>query len=242
MNMKKIVIASSVITLILASSFVVNDCSSFEQFIKGTQYTTTSYDANGKVQTSVEGTVDEVTTDGGKTVASISVISRNDTGAQTGTSKYDLTCDGTSFRMDLKALASQQASAVPGAQGAEMTIEADMLDFPVGMKVGDALPGGTVKMTMKMKGSPMPSVTTMNIKDRKCVAIENRTTPAGTFSCYKITSTVEGATKMATMSFPVPPMQSTEWFSFKVGSVRNESYKDGKLQGYTELTKFTKGQ
>ncbi len=237
---KHFLITASALTIILASSFVVNDCSLFEQFTKGTQYTITSYDANGTANSTMESTVDEVKVDGGKTTATISVVSKRDT--TTSNSKYDIICDGSSFKMDLSALAAQQASQAGGAKDAEITVEADMMEFPVGMKVGDILPGATVKLTMKTKGSPMPVVTTMNIKDRKVVAIEDRTTPAGTFSCYKITSTLEGEMKMATMSFPIAPSQSTEWFSFKVGSVRNESSKDGKLQGYTELTKFKKGQ
>jgi hypothetical protein len=237
---KKLLIAVSAITVLTASSFVAGDCAVFEPFTKGTQYTITSYDAAGKVNSTMESTVEEVKADGAKTTASISVVSKRDT--STSTSKYDLICDGTSFKMDITALAKQQAAQAGGAKDADISIEADQLEFPVAMKVGDPLPGGTIKMTMKTKQSPMPAVTTITIKDRKCVAVENRTTPAGTYECYKITSTMDGQMKMATMSFPIAPTQSIEWFSFKVGSVRNESYKDGKLQGYTELTKFTKGK
>jgi len=235
---KQLLFAVSAITLLTASSFVAGDCSMFDQFTKGTQYTITSYDAAGKVNSTVESTVDEVKVDGGNTTASITAVSKRDT--TSSTTKYDVICDGTCFKMDLSALAKQQASQASGAQDADITIEADQLQFPVSMKVGDELPGGTIKMTMKAKDSPMPAVTTINIKDRKCVAIENKTCPAGTYECYKITSTMEGKMKMGMMSFPIAPSQSTEWFSFKVGSVRNESYKDGKLQGYSELTKFTK--
>lgn len=238
---KHLLIAAAAITLITTSSFVAITCSAFDYFTSGTEYTTTSYDATGKVLTSVDGTVKTVTILNGTTTATIDAVSKDAEGKTTGTTSYDLICDGTSFRMDLKAMASQQAGAMGGdAKDMEISIEADKLDYPVAMVVGQSLPGGTITMKIKTKDSPLPMVTTIIIKDRKCVAIENKTTPAGTYECYKITSNLEGTTKMATMSFPVPPQQTTEWFSFKVGSVRNESYKDGKLQSYQELTKFTK--
>lgn len=238
---KKIILAATLVTFITASSFVDNGCNSFDFFTTGTQYATTSYDASGNVQTSVEGTVRAVNVLNGTTTATIDAISKDKDGKESGTSSYDMICDGTSFRMDLKAMASQQQSAMGGsAKDAEIVIEADRLDYPVVMIAGQSLPSGTLTMTMKMKDSPMASVTKLNIKDRKCEAVENKTTAAGTYSCYKITSTIEGTTKIATMSFPVPPQQTVEWFSFKVGSVRSETYQDGKLQGYQELTKFIK--
>jgi hypothetical protein len=238
---RKFILAISAIVILTASSFVANDCTGFDYFTTGTQYTTTSYDAKGTVLSAIDGTVKTIVVAEGTTTATIDVISKNGKGEQTGTSSYDFVCDGTSFRMDLKALAAQQANAAGGSD-AEISIEADKLEYPTVMVAGQSLPSGTLTMTMKTKGSPMAAVTTMNIKDRKCEAIENKTTAAGTYLCYKITSTIEGTTKMASMSFPVPPQKTVEWFSFKVGSVRSETYKDGALQGYQELTKFTKGQ
>jgi hypothetical protein len=36
------------------------------------------------------------------------------------------------------------------------------------------------------------------------------------------------------------PIKVVEWFSFKVGTVRSESYRNEKLEGYSELTAFKK--
>lgn len=239
---KHLLIALSATLLITASSFVASDCTLFEQFVKGTQYTTTSYDATGKVLSSVDATVSEIAVDGAKTIAKISAISKDAAGTAKDTSKFDFICEGGAVRMDLSALASQAASSASGARDADISVNADMLEFPAGMTVGQTLPGGNITMTMKIKGSPMAAVTHITIKDRKCVAIESKTTPAGTWQCYKVTSTQEGSTKIATMEQPIPPRQTTEWFSYKVGSVRTETYSGGKLEGYTELTKFTKPQ
>lgn len=239
---KHLLIAFSATLLITASSFVASDCTLFDSFVKGTQYTTTSYDAAGKVQGSVEATVKEIVAEGAKTTAKMKAISKDAAGAAKDTMEFSFVCESGVVHMDLSALASQAAQSAGGAKDAEVSVNADMLDFPAGMTVGQTLPGGSVTMTAKMKGSPMAAVTRIVIKDRKCVAIETKTTPAGTWECYKITSTQEGSTKIATMEMPIAPRQTTEWFSYKVGSVRTETYSNGKLEGYTELTKFTKPQ
>jgi hypothetical protein len=238
---KHILIASAAVVLIAGSSFtVLTDCGTFEQFNKGATFTTTNYDAKGKAMSSVEGSVKDVTITGDKTIANIDAVMKDGKGEQTGTSNYDLTCTDGKYMMDLKSMATQQANANGAGKDMEMTIEGDMLEYPAGMTAGQTLPGGKLVMTMQGKGSPMKSVTTIIIKDRKCEAVESKTTPAGTWQCYKITSTQEVTTRVGTMSMPVAPRTSTEWFSFKVGAVRSESYKDGKLEGYSELTAFKK--
>jgi hypothetical protein len=111
------------------------------------------------------------------------------------------------------------------------------------MKAGDNLADGTVTMTVSdKKSAQVISTTTINIKNRKVEAVENKTTPAGTWECYKITYTSEFVSLVSGMTLPIKPRTTTEWFSFKVGTVRTESFKNGKSEGYSELTKFNKPQ
>ncbi|HTF05990.1 MAG TPA: hypothetical protein VK826_18300 [Bacteroidia bacterium] len=236
---KHVIIACAAIALISGSSFrLLTDCSTFEQFTKGATFTTTNYNSDSKPQSSVEGTVREVTATGDKTIANVDVIMKDGTGKETGTATYDLTCSGGSYMMDMKAFATQQA-AHSGAKDMTMSIEGDMMEYPAGMTAGQVLPNGSVTMTMS-KDNSVVSTTTIIIKDRKCEKVESKTTPAGTWECYKITYTVDGTMKMGTISMPIPARTATEWFSFKVGSVRTESYKKGKLESYSELTAFKK--
>ena len=75
----------------------------------------------------------------------------------------------------------------------------------------------------------------VSITNRKVEAVENITTPAGTFECYKITYDV--ATKMMINV----KMKATEWYAKNVGMVKSESYtSDGKLAGSTLLTGLKK--
>jgi hypothetical protein len=76
---------------------------------------------------------------------------------------------------------------------------------------------------------------TTTVYNRKVEAIEEVTTKAGTFQCYKITYDVLTDAMMDIQTSGI------EWIARDVGAVRTESYsKNGKLTGYTELVKMEK--
>lgn len=234
-----LLIAASAITILLASSFVANDCTTFEQFNQGVTYTMTNYSEKGKVESTVDGKVSKVATTPESTKATIDVVMKDGKGKDLGTGSYELTCAGGAYKMDMKSFVSPQQKEA--YKDMDMKIEGDMLDYPSNISAGMALSGGTMTMVVTNNGTEINN-TTVVIKDRKCEAVENRTTPAGTWECYKISYTEEITMKMGAMTMPVKPRTVTEWFSFKVGAVRTETYKNGKLEGYSELTKFTKPQ
>jgi hypothetical protein len=61
-------------------------------------------------------------------------------------------------------------------------------------------------------------------------AIEDVTTPAGTFNCVKISYDIE------TKTFMTMRASGIEWYAKDVGVVRSESYNGkGKLTGYSVL-------
>lgn len=239
--MKKQLIATfCAATFVVASSFtLVTDCSGFEQFTKGAQFTMTNYDGKGKVTSTVNSTCENVTVSGDKTIADITAVMNDGEGKQTNSSSYTLTCAGASYYMDMKGIASSIAGSQ--AKGMELAIDGDMLDYPSGMTAGQSLPSGKVIIKASKDGS-LVSTTTVNIKDRKCEKTEDKTTTAGTWSCYKITYVVEGSIDMGVLKMPIPARNVTEWFSFKVGQVRSEYFRGEKLESYSELTKFTKPQ
>lgn len=197
----------------------------------------TNYSASGKVESTVDGKVSKVVSGVESTTATVDVLMKDGKGKETGNGSYELTCKGNTYSMDMKNfITPQQKEAY---KGMDIKIEGDLLEYPSGMTAGMALPNGTMKMIVTDKGNEVNN-TTINIHDRKCVAIENRTTSAGTWECYKITYTMDMIMKVGGMTMPIKPRTSTEWFSFKVGSVRSESYKNDKLEGYSELTAFKK--
>jgi hypothetical protein len=235
---KSISLGLAVIALMSVSSFtVLSDCTSFDQFKEGTTWTTTTYDAKGKESSHVDCKTTKVTTTAEASVADITGNFFDDKGKENGSATYTVTCKGGEYSMDLRNFVTPELKSQ--ARDMDIKIEGDNMQYPSTIKVGDALPGGTMTITMSKDGQVM-STTTVVIKDRKCEALESKTTSAGTWECYKITSTQDISIKTAMMTIPVKPRQSAEWFNFKVGPVRTESLKDGKIESYSELTAFKK--
>jgi len=112
----------------------------------------------------------------------------------------------------------------------EMSVEGGNLEMPWKLKAGDMLKDGDLKMSFSSGGTTMMNMTT-SITNRKVEAVENVTTPAGTYECYKIS--YEIATKMMINI----KMKGVEWYAKNVGLVKSESYStDGKLMGSTVLS------
>lgn len=105
--------------------------------------------------------------------------------------------------------------------------------------ISNLQPGQTIKdadMTMSMDLGIMKMKTVVKITDGKCLAIEDVTTPAGTFKCHKITQT-SSTTVMG------KNMKSTTitWYALGSGMVKTESYdEDNELQNAVELIQVAK--
>jgi hypothetical protein len=165
----------------------------------------------------------------------ISVTSENfdAKGKSLGSLQLKARCEGGIFYIDMKNYMSQQSMESYGDM--EMTIEGGNLEMPSSMKAGDVLKSGELKMSFSGEGMP-PMGMTISVTNRKVEAVENITTPAGTFECYKISFDI--ATTMMMMNIKAKGM---EWFSKGVGMVKSESYTaDGKLAGSTQLTAIKK--
>lgn len=94
------------------------------------------------------------------------------------------------------------------------------LEYPANMNVGDQLKDGHMEMETDSKG--MKQTLTMDITNRKVEGKESVTTPAGTWDCYKITSSTK--MKIKTMGVGIPiNMDVTEWYAPGVGVIKTES-------------------
>ncbi|MCK6640547.1 MAG: DUF3108 domain-containing protein [Bacteroidia bacterium] len=242
--MKKfIILATSVVALATGSAFtMLADCGNFEQFNKGVTYTMSNYSGKGKLTSTVDGNVVEVVKTPENIAATVEVATKDEKGKDTGTGSYKITCTGGKFTMDMESFIAPQMKG--RYKDMDLKIEGNTLDYPNDMKAGDKLSDGTVTMHVidKNSGSETSSII-IDIKERKVEAVENKTTPAGTWECYKITYTTEMTSKVGTVTLSImKPRTVTEWFSFKVGAVRSETFKNGELEGYSELTKFNKPQ
>lgn len=237
---KHILYATAAVAIIAGSSFTtLIDCADFEQFNQGVTYTMSNYNGKGKLESRIDCEVKTVTKTPESSTADIDAKFFDGKGKDNGSASYSLMCKGGTYSVDMRNFVTPEMKS--GAKDMDIKLEGTMLEYPSDMKAGSTLPNGTMSMIASQNGQEM-STTTVVIKDRKCEAIENKTTPAGTWECYKITYTQEVTIKTAMMSIPMKPRTVTEWFSFKVGAVRTESYRKDELEMYSELTKFTKPQ
>lgn len=143
-------------------------------------------------------------------------------------SNYTVSCKNGEFVMDMSNYL--KGVNMDAYKDMEVKVETEDMHMPASLKAGDVLDDG--EMTMKI-GNQGITIMTIKVKvyNRKVEALENITTPAGTFECAKITYNVDSK-----VGFSVS-LKGVEWISKNVGVVRSESYNSkGKSQGYTLLT------
>jgi len=144
---------------------------------------------------------------------------------------YNMSCENGIFKIDMKSM----AAAIQGMKMDQMgtaSISGDFIQFPKDMVVGNTLENGN--LTVDLGNGGMPLKMEVQITDRKVISQEEITTKAGTFNCYKITST--NKTKMM-FSFE---LKNIEWVSPGIGLIKSETYKGSKKIGSTELSSLAK--
>ena len=103
------------------------------------------------------------------------------------------------------------------------------VEIPNNLQPGQKLKDANV--TMKLDMVIMKMTTEIKITDGECLAIEDVTVPAGTFTSHKITQTVSTTVMKKTVT-----AKTITWYAPGIGTVKTETYdsKD-KLTGSTEL-------
>jgi len=113
-------------------------------------------------------------------------------------------------------------------------MEGGSLEMPSKLNVGDVLKPGEMKMSFSSGGMTLMAMS-ISISNRKVEAIEDITTDAGTFSCYKIS--YDATTKMGITA----SSKGVEYYSDDIGMVKSEAFdKKGELLSTTVLSAFKK--
>lgn len=131
--------------------------------------------------------------------------------------KITLNSEGTtSYMYDMKKSMAIQDVVTMG----------DISSLPSELIVGQSVPDGKINIKVKSVGA------SFLITDRKVVAIEDVTTPAGTFKGYKMEEVQTNKVLVSTKSFRI-----VTWYAKNIGCVKQEVYdKKGKLLRTLELT------
>jgi hypothetical protein len=215
-------------TIVIAFQLAAQDCEPYYIYTEGSVREMTSYDKKDKITGTSIQTVKEVSSSGNKTEWTINTILKDQKGKELTSGDLYMSCEEGIFKMDMQNFVNQEM--MESFEGMEVTMDATDLYYPSDLSVGQTLKDGELTMKVSSQGVPVMTMI-VKIYDRKVEAKEDVTTPAGNFSCYKMTYTVE-----TNMMFTIIT-KATDWIAPKVGSVRSESYdKNGKLTGYSILT------
>jgi hypothetical protein len=221
-------IASSLLMCISFFPMFAQECQPYYLVDKGAVREMASYDKKDKLTGTTIQTVKDITVAGNKTEWTIGTVSKDEKGKELSSGDLHMSCEEGIFKMDMKNFIDEET--LKSFEGMEITMDAKDLDYPAVLAPGQTLPDGNITIKVTSQGMAIMTMV-VKIYDRKVEAIEDMTTPAGTFSCYKMTSTIETKTMFTVIA------KNTDWIAAKVGSVRSESHdKDGKLMSYMVLT------
>jgi len=222
----------SILGLLMLVSISAQECPLYYPDAINSQLEYKQYDKKGSlIGSSIQKVSDIRKTAGGYEVK-VDAESFDAKGKSLGTMKLAARCEGGIYYIDMKNLMGAQT--MESYKDMEMSIEGGNLEMPASMKAGDMLKTGDMKIAFASGGMTIMNMT-MIISNRKVEAVENITTPAGTFECYKISYDV--ATKMMVNV----KSKGIEWYSKGVGMVKSETYStDGKLLGSNVLNSLKK--
>ena len=225
----------AVIVALFTSTATYDDCTAFFPMDEGQTFEITHYDKKDKIVSRTEyEVIGKILIDNGIS-STIKMKSYDKKDKDLMDSEFNVSCEGGIFKVDIRSLMSgAQLQQMSSMNNMDVSVETDDLEIPSNLSVGDKLDDGSLRMEVNTEGGAMTMMSmTTNVTNRKVVGQEKMTTPAGTFDCYVITSDVQS--KMSFMNFQ---LSTKDWIAKDVGLVKSESYRKGKLEGYSLLTKF----
>jgi len=175
---------------------------------------------------------------GGLLIATVKGTFYNQKDKELSSVDFEYICDHGILKMDLKRFIPQDTYGAGSNIHFEM--KGDYLEIPKSLEVGQTLKDGMIEGKMTMEGNPVMSNMLMTVKilNRKVEDKESVTTPAGTFSCFKISYDFESSSKVMGMNNTVT-MHGVDYIADGIGVVKVESYnKKGELSGYSLLTAY----
>ncbi len=222
--MIKRIIAFAVL-LLTAGTMTAQNCVFYFPSEVGTRVGYNYYSKPGKLEGSSTLLVTDRSTENGNLKLDIKATVFDTHEDTTITFDYAVWCDGDNFYIDMRSfLGSMNITEL----GEFKITSADMV-LPAGMSPGQQLKDASFTLEMT---SPIPVTMTSNITNRKVDAIEQVTTPAGTFECVKVSYDT-----FSKVAFIKTEGRTVEWYTPNIGIVRSEYYdKKGRVTSIHELS------
>ncbi len=217
------------IGLLYTGVVIAQDCSAVLFLKEGTVLEYSNYDKKGKIIGTGTHTTKSLSQEGDKIIALIDMTFNDEKEKNLYNSTYNASCENGLISIDMQRFFDN--SKLSAYQDLNIDITGDVLEFPVNMKEGEILNDGNINISVKKETFTIITLTS-DVRDRKILASESVTTPAGTYMCNKVSFNFE--TKLGIIKVKGT---ATEWYNENKVLVKSESYnKKGKLIGSTLLT------
>ena len=212
-------------------------CSKMVFFREGAEIDTKTYDGGGKETGSQHTKIVSVKDEAGMTVATAESTNDKDSTTNKPPSSVTYKCDGNKIYVDVASMLNGAGKDRGGK------FEASPIEYPINISEGETLPDATGIMNMETRGKSM--TVTYHFKNRKVEGKEEVTTPAGTWTCYKISHSIETEMDIPGMDERMKKAMdamkdkikttSVTWFAPDLGVLKSATYQNGKLISSNEI-------
>ncbi|AKD02943.1 hypothetical protein POKO110462_01680 [Pontibacter korlensis] len=213
------------------------NCADYQLLRDNAAYELLTYDKKDRQTGRVMYNVKAINRTGGKVEATIHSRIFDDKGQLATEGDFVVGCEDGAIWMDMRSLLNP--GMMESQNNMEMTMEGDKMLYPSNLQAGQKLEDGTMTMEMKDKSSGQSMMTmVMKVMNRTVEGKESIKVPAGTYDSYKIRQSTEMENRAMGMKMPGMRIETVEYYVPQIGSVRSETYRNGKLQSYTVLSKI----
>jgi hypothetical protein len=216
--MKKIIL----ISLLSITAFFdagAQNCKDYLLLKNNRKVEMTIYSRKGKEDGKQIWNISNLKTSGKTTTATINSEFFDGKGKSINKAVNEVQCTGGALQMNLKMMLSE--AQLKQMKNATATASGEFIEYPFGMKEGDALKDGNLKIDYTMDGG-MKAAIELSITRRTVGGKESITSPAGSWECFKISSNQKIVSRIGGIGIPIK-MDVTEWFAPGVGVIKTES-------------------
>ncbi len=219
------------ILFLSVAALFAQTCPNYYPLQAGNYWELTNYDKKDKVESVNLVTVNTVENNATGFVSSLTIVTNDAKGKESGTNQLVMKCEAGVFYFDMKNFIP--AETMEGFKDMEISVEASNMQFPAVLTENATLPDASITMVVKNAGMTLMTFV-INITNRKVIGKETVTVPAGTFETWKISYNVD--TKAG---FTKTQSSVIEYLSIGNGDVKSETFNDkGVLMSYQLLTKL----
>ncbi|GAA4277473.1 TapB family protein [Aquimarina mytili] len=221
MKTKKVSLKTILVTALLSIMPMIGiaqECKAVLFMKQGAILDYTDYSKNGKKKGSTRHETINISGTSNTIDAIIEATVLDKKNKESFSTQYKANCNNGLFSVDMLRFFSLDKLSEQHQENFSLEIDGDVLEFPTNSKVGDVLDDGHINIKVNNQGFTLITMT-FDIFNRKIVAEETITTPAGAFNCQKVTLDFKS-------KFGIIKINGSgkEWYHDNAVVIRSESY------------------